>query len=174
MFAITSCVHWIVLILSILNVDLRYVSVSSKCLEISWNETRFNTDFNESNVVASNWPNRSVSEEFNRLLCVWYDARINSNNFIIDGLLPKAPNCVRLTFLSLSEVFVFDVVKESLLVAVEVVPSELMELFGSLLLSNRFFNCWGEEGIGGKVIFDAVGIGGVVSSTTQANIDKIL
>jgi hypothetical protein len=46
-----------------------------------------------------------------------------------------------LTFLSLSEVFVFDVVEESLLVAVEVVPSELMELFGSLLLSNRFFNC---------------------------------
>jgi hypothetical protein len=43
-----------------------------------------------------------------------------------------------------------------------------------LLLSNDFFNCRGDAGICGKFIFDTGGIGGVVSSTTQANIDKIL
>ena len=47
-------------------------------------------------------------------------------------------------------------------------------LLESLLVSKRFFNCWGDTGIGGKFIFDVVGAGGTVSSITQANIDNIL
>jgi len=50
----------------------------------------------------------------------------------------------------------------------------ILGLLDSLLGSGRFFNGWGDPGICGKFIFDAGGIGGVVSSITQANIDKIL
>ena len=56
----------------------------------------------------------------------------------------------------------------------ETLLSELVKLFDSLVFSKRFFNCCGEEGIGGKLILDTAGVGGVVSSATQENIERIL